>query len=103
MTQHTQPDYKELDPEFKRAWLAALRSGSYKQLRGGLGYSSDKHLCCIGVGADVKIPGVCDRIGTAFAVSVIELDQQAAKVLIHMNDSEEHSFHEIADWIEKHL
>lgn len=42
---------KKLDPELKAKWLAALRSGEYKQGRYCL--STDNGFCCLGVLCDI--------------------------------------------------
>jgi hypothetical protein len=42
-----------LQPEFKAAWIAALRSGEYKQGYGKLYDSDTKAMCCLGVGCVV--------------------------------------------------
>ena len=36
-----------MNPEIKSRWVAALRSGQYKQIRGGL--SDGEGFCCLGV------------------------------------------------------
>jgi hypothetical protein len=57
-----------MNPEFKRKWVEALRSGRYKQGRGVL-RSSDDEFCCLGVACDLFgeeewSPGVaCDLFG----------------------------------------
>ena len=43
----------KLNPEFKAAWLAALRSGEYKQ--GKYALNSDRGFCCLGVACDVAM------------------------------------------------
>ena len=53
--------YYKLKPEFKEAWLAALRSGEYQQTRGQL--RRDNAFCCLGVACDLAqkmglVPGM---------------------------------------------
>lgn len=45
----------KLDPAFKKQWLAALRSGNYKQ---GIGELQTKtgEFCCLGVACDITGP-----------------------------------------------
>lgn len=43
----------KMNPEIKALWLAALRSGEYKQGRGAL--SSDGEYCCLGVLCDIMV------------------------------------------------
>jgi hypothetical protein len=94
-----------MDAQSKAKWVEALRSGKYDQcrtqLRDGIGF------CCIGVGYQVLV-GSCDEIEvesdeTDFASDAIGLRGKEQKRLIVMNDDEEKSFEEIADYIEKNL
>ena len=58
--------YEKLDPEFKRKWVAALRSGEYQQGSGSLkaagnggtlaAPTTEFLLCCLGVACDVYNP-----------------------------------------------
>ena len=90
-----------MDAELKQKWVAALRSGEYKQcqrvLHDGVGY------CCIGVleaisglapekNAVMIGEGIVDRIGGVNYKSA----------LVSLNDNGK-SFSEIADYIEKNL
>src|SRR5579864_8820013 len=43
-----------MTPECKKMWIAALRSGQYKQGKGAL--SSESGFCCLGVALDVLDP-----------------------------------------------
>ena len=43
----------KLKPEFKAAWLAALRSGEYSQTKFGL--RNNEGFCCLGVACDVAL------------------------------------------------
>lgn len=45
-----------LKPEVKKEWLAALRSGDYKQTRGLL-CNAKGEMCCLGVAFDVAVDG----------------------------------------------
>lgn len=52
--QLVEQDYK-LDPEVKAAWLAALRSGEYRQGRNRLLTVEDRSFCCLGVLCDLWV------------------------------------------------
>lgn len=115
------------DPELKAQWVAALRSGDYKQgrdvlrepTRDGMSY------CCLGVLCEVMIKnkselvklepnspsyrfatpygGVCNNMNIHDPVRVkIGLTNNMQKTLQRKNDSGK-SFEHIADYIEKKL
>lgn len=111
--------YKKLDPEFKKKWVEALRSGDYIQGQSQLHYSDfkdgdeidtiDKY-CCLGVAC--KVLGYTDKqilnygnIPNSFELVPSELKrgEDTQNTLVTMNDDEGKSFNEIADWIEKYL
>jgi hypothetical protein len=49
---------EQIDPEFKAIWVAALRSGEYRQGRGALRNDPSDHpteYCCLGVACDLAI------------------------------------------------
>lgn len=122
--------YDKLDPQVKKEWLAALRSGDYLQANGYLKVLQNRqrkvHYCCLGVVADickapfVELPeknaqvdtNVRQLWGQGNAVNTgalspgfmksISLDDQAADELASMNDNG-NSFKQIAKWIEKEL
>lgn len=110
-----------MNPEIKSKWLAALRSGEYKQGKGQL--RKEDNFCCLGVLCDLhaketeqkwevdyvggnylnhcgNLPlAVRDWAGLGSANPKIEGDW-----LSNYNDNEPgKSFAEIADLIEKHL
>lgn len=116
---------EKLPIEFKEKWIAALRSGEYKQtekyLYDGYGY------CCLGVAC--KITGTEDwamkKWGLPRDVEIeedvklnipdfmLDYNSDVVDTLTYMNDGvpstkynptgRKHSFSEIADWIETHL
>lgn len=100
---------KKLVPAFKRRWLAALRSGAFKQGHDELHYRGA--FCCLGVAAQISgcyiEPG--ESYPPDFAMSGWGLTQEAAEKLTELNDGKpsggdrRHSFAEIADYIEKNL
>lgn len=51
---------EKLDPKFKKKWVAALRSGKYKQTQGALrkafGPGESGGYCCLGVACDLINP-----------------------------------------------
>src|ERR1043165_7751454 len=87
-----------------RKWVAALRSGKYKQGRDVL--YSPKGYCCLGVAgkAVAKIPAKEMR-GRMFlpdgTASRLGLNETLQSRLARMNDKAMMSFKEIASWIEK--
>ena len=105
----------EIDAKFGAKWVAALRSGKYKQ---GQDYlcNGDKY-CCLGVACAITMPNanlngavfISNKPDECFdSVSktlynkmpkVIRDDSELSKKLAGMNDNAE-SFDEIADWIE---
>lgn len=104
-----------MDKDIKQKWVAALRSGEYEQLREELCSTlSPKCFCCIGVLAllndIVSIDGKILDESKVFcgelqpnALAIFGLPFREQENLIHMNDIEEKSFSEIADYIEVNL
>lgn len=94
-------------------WIAALRSGDYRQGIGGLKKltSNGTEFCCLGVEQEIHrvhtdstshllAPVVSgDQVGRAG----IRLPIPAQKWLTSLNDLHKHSFQEIAQRIETHL
>lgn len=100
----------KLDPEFKARWIAALRSGEFKQGEGRLCSRGPRpSYCCLGVAR--KIDGVegCYQgdWGSEYYPPKKALDKwglpySSAAELARMNDGGK-SFAEIADYIEQNL
>lgn len=102
-----------MEPELKEKWIAALRSGEYKQGKDCLRTDSNEY-CCLGVLADVINPDVWrasssyyiwDKANTLFFTNSKEEElgiHFEATALMEMNDSGK-SFPEIADYIEEKL
>lgn len=119
----------KMNPEIKQLWLEALRSGEYRQGRGYLRRLNDDRsegYCCLGVLCDIYAKttknGTWDtvyRYGTTFAVNVdspesTDLPKSVQNWsgltgdgvrgrLARMNDDGDHTFGDIADWIEENL
>lgn len=102
-----------MTPEFKKKWISALRSNEYKQYHGGWADNFDNptQFCCVGVALKetgewdewVAISRKDPEYGGAWqaAIDLLKiLDDWVFTTLITMNDHEEKSFSEIADWIE---
>lgn len=104
--------------EVKQKWLEALRSGEYEQSSNVL--RSEGGFCCLGVLCDISRKGKweyrslynleysCEGTkAMGFLTSPIEkwaginIDEQ--KTLARLNDDENYSFKEIADYIEENL
>jgi hypothetical protein len=121
---------QKLNPEFKAKWLAALRSGEYKQGSNKLIYG-DKY-CCLGVACaisgvnDISSIGnygfisTLDEVGDSLTLineinkvpSLLTGNGDVPRKLADMNDgrtdngsdpNKSKSFLEIADYIEAHL
>lgn len=124
-------DYTRLPPEFKAEWVAALRSGKYPQTTGML--RTETGYCCLGVRCEISnvewkrdyidgtfstenggegVPNPAD-IGEdiwAILMQVVfpchieyNCDGTFMSCLTTMNDVDELTFPQIADWIEKYL
>lgn len=115
-----------MNPDVKAQWVAALRSGEYKQGQGLLHYhdGNDDRMCCLGVLSHLAVKaGACSRyfddeqgeyVYGSGAVAhlpreVVEwasLDDDSPSVerdlLVNINDDGA-SFEEIADMIERDL
>lgn len=110
-----------MKPEVKTKWLAALRSGEYKQGRYVLRTASD-NFCCLGVLCDLAekagvVKATLRKDAYQYAgkkgflpsevVNWAGLDYDNPKVgdelLTELNDFENLSFDDIADYIEKYL
>lgn len=83
----------------KKKWIKALRSGKYKQGKAVLHNEFYSTYCCLGV-----LEKVCKikRIGMCY-LSPEKLPRNIQETLVQMNDANEKSFEEIADYIEKKL
>lgn len=108
-----------MNADLKAKWVAALRSGDYKQTEGLL--FRDGAFCCLGVLCDVAaVPFenagntrayrfgvrisseemICGEMRNWFALENSEKDR--ATLLAEMNDSGE-TFATIADWIDANI
>ena len=87
-----------------RAWLAALRSGKYRQGRGAL-RTVDNTYCCLGVAAKVcpKTLGQGVELGNDSSLREEYFPFNVADQLITLNDNQHRSFKYIANWLEKRL
>lgn len=109
---------EKMDPELKAKWVAALRSGEYKQGTGRLRKptADGQRFCCLGVLCEVVgIPRLDDRDGgTAgykcglsgsdclLPMRVPGVDAYSQGKLASMNDGGS-TFYTIADYIEENL
>lgn len=87
----------------KEQWVAALRSGDYKQFTGGRlrdKFECPTSYCCLGVAGELieqATSAFYHDIRKAFGMTL-----KVENILIEMNDSGAKSFAEIADWVETH-
>lgn len=93
----------------KARWVAALRSGKYKQGRGSL-QTGEGEFCCLGVLCEIS-PAVKHRVkaaGQEATLGVVGytyagLSREQEDILTSMNDEGSKTFLGIATWIERHL
>ncbi len=115
-----------MNPEIKKKWVEALRSGKYKQGKKVLRSGNEK-FCCLGVLCDLLVPrsewtvestgwdderfyyridgiggGLSERIMNMAGITVYNEYGHIGK-LIKANDVDNKSFNEIADYIETNL
>lgn len=92
--------------ELKDKWIAALRSGEFKQGRGRLCVAEGgvcTH-CCLGVLNVVGALGVPEEGYSLSLVSdIIGLSVTDQDTLIGLNDEARWGFPKIADWIEENV
>lgn len=107
-----------MDKEVKARWLEALRSGKFEQGLGRFKTSNGKY-CCLGVLCAVEKPAGWDEArrhffdmgSTEYSLGTIpytqrnrwQISDEEHDHLVEMNDFEEKSFNEIADYIERNL
>jgi len=100
-----------MDPELKKEWIEALRSGEYEQGQLALCSQEDK-FCCLGVLYDLtdaywlpprgRRSGWRTEHGSTGAFGNEIIGHEVVNILIGMNDDGE-TFEEIADYIEENL
>lgn len=98
-----------MKPEIKTKWIAALRSGEYQQVQQDL--HNDEGYCCLGVLQSVLAQELIELPaddGDSFlkvepCLELTGLTFTDQKTLWRMNDDDEKSFDEIADYIEQNL
>jgi hypothetical protein len=103
-----------MNADYKSQWIAALRSGKYKQGKHHLRPSSNT-FCSLGVLCDLVDPSKWEKRRGRFFTYGNELDtlyDMFEKIdfsypnlneLFLMNDKKGKSFKQIANWIDKHL
>ena len=96
-----------MNKEALQTWVAALRSGEYKQAQWMLHDKVKDSYCCIGVGNKLFNGGIYDGESYARTYAALGFTQnnctEYGSKLITMNDNQGKSFAEIADWVEKTL
>lgn len=101
---------QKLPKEFKEKWIAALRSGEYKQGRCQL--EREGKYCCLGVACVIADKNINimnyqyipeDNKEVPYLLKGRDGDNIIVAILTNMNDQEMRSFTEIADWIEENL
>jgi hypothetical protein len=117
---------EKLPEDFKAKWIAALRSGEYKQGTDSLCSQAgkDKLYCCLGVGyrvatgedptdtssgyIDDELERIAHERGVPKGIVGNSSDNKIVRTLSRMNDgmppfTPQQSFSKIADYIEKNL
>lgn len=92
--------------DLKAQWIAALRSGRYRQCRNFL--HVDDAYCCLGVLCRVHGWPVGNAAGDVdespeYAPIKKLLGPEVMETLVALNDTDGQSFAQIADWIEANL
>lgn len=110
-----------MNEELKARWVAALRSGKYRQGRGSLVSASvlgQLSYCCLGVACEIfheeldvrksytdgeiqfddSVHYFPQKVSNALGVGI-----ETEMSLANLNDAENKDFEEIADWIEGNL
>lgn len=97
-----------MSPELKSAWVAALRSGEYKQCTGQ--FQEGNCYCCLGVlclAAQKPIQGDLgdnyEFVRQALNASSPQIPNDPVVILTGLNDTRRMKFPEIADWIEANI
>ena len=90
-----------MDATLKAQWVAALRSGAYRQGRVSLYTPGDDTYCCLGVLC--KIAGGSPKEASGYSITNPLLGDKIEQILWTMNDTKKKSFAEIADWIETNV
>lgn len=91
--------------EQKYTWLAALRSGEYKQGKGRLSDEESQSFCCMGVAEDqgLAMRGspyyLCDFLGSRLQEVLGSLNDEG----FGDDNPDPWTFAEIADFIEAHI
>jgi hypothetical protein len=86
-----------------RAWVAALRSGEYKQGKGQL-KTPEGNFCCLGVANEVMALGLPDHYGALQDKNThafTKLPRALQTTFYGLNDSRSLTFAEIAAYIEE--
>lgn len=103
-----------LPKEFGKKWIAALRSGEYKQGQQTLCSYADSKYCCLGVAAKISGANFLEIVGKQWVKLDSDLNLPSVLKgsgansdlvydLVSLNDHENKSFPEIADWIESNV
>lgn len=89
-----------MNHKVKRKWLAALRGGSWQQIRGALAINGTNNRCALGVLKEVVN---CDPSDWRRFARKAGLQDSDGMTIVYMNDEVRCSFGKIADWIEENV
>ena len=106
----------KMSKEHKKNYLLGLKCGEYSQIRGEYSdgiFDDMPCVCAVGLylcqinGAE-KVDIACDQGDTAsldfgWMLREEDEDQNLIDDIVFLNDEEEHTFEQIADWVEEHV
>ena len=106
----------KMSKEHKKNYLEGLRCGEYEQISGNYheGYNGvmpcvcavGLYLCQINGAEEVEEACACgDAASLDFGWMLREEDEDNSLIddIVHFNDEDEHTFEQIADWVEEHV
>ena len=106
----------KMSKEHKKNYLEGLRCEEYDQIRGEYSdgtFDGMPSVCAVGLylcqinGADkVEVASACEDVASLdFGWMLREEDEDNSLIddIVHFNDEEEHTFEQIADWVEENV
>ena len=106
----------KMSKEHKKNYLLGLKCGEYSQIRGEYSdgtFANMPSVCAVGLylcqinGAEkVDLAQACEDVASLdFGWMLREEDEDNSLIddIVHFNDEEEHTFEQIADWVEEHV
>lgn len=91
----------QLDKKVARKFIKALRNPQYTQIRGA--YKNDKPNCFCGIGLFAHVNNIFIEEPEMIVGLGQHIDPFLEGKIVDMNDDQEMTFPEIADWIEANV